>query len=137
MSYAMAAALQSAIYQRLSSDPDLAALVGGAIYDETPAGALPDTYVVLGAEDARDRSTGTNAGAEHRLTVSVVTSVAGFASAKAVAVAVSDALNDADLSLSRGHLVGLWFLRAVARRTGPAGRLRRIDLKFRAHVEDT
>ncbi len=136
MSYAMAAALQSALYDRLSTDPGVTALVGGAIYDALPTGALPETYVILGAEDARDRSTGTSSGAEHLTTVSVVTEMAGFSAAKAVAVAISDALEGANLTLGRGRLVGLWFLRARARRTGSAGRLRRIDLKFRARVED-
>lgn len=136
MSYAMAAALQGAIYAHLAADPVLSGLVGSGIYDAIPAGELPETYVVLGPEDVRDRSTASSAGAEHRLTISVITGVAGFATAKAVAVAVNDALETAQLTLSRGRLVGLWFQRANARRSGPAGRLRRIDLKFRARVED-
>ena len=56
--------------------------------------------------------------------------------AKAVAAAISDTLVDADLTLSRGRLVGLWFERATARRSGTAGSARRIDLRFRARVED-
>ena len=73
----------------------------------------------------------------HRFAVSVVTERAGFGGAKTVAAAVSDALVNADLSLGRGRLVGLWFERAVARRAGKAGRVRRIDLRFRARVEDS
>ena len=34
----VAAALQEAVYQRLSGDAALAALVGGAIYDALPPG---------------------------------------------------------------------------------------------------
>ena len=70
------------------------------------------------------------------MTVSVVTTLAGFAEAEAQAVAVSDALDNAPLSLARGQLVGLWFERALARRDGESGRDRRIDLGFRARVED-
>ena len=54
---------------------------------------------------------------------------------KAVGVAISDALHQADLSLSRGHLVDLRFDRAVASRE-EAGTLRRLDLRFVARVDD-
>ena len=137
MSYGMAAALQGAVYQHLLADTGVSALVGAAIFDALPSGELPQTYVTLGPEDVRDRSDRSGDGAVHRFTVSVVTESAGFGAAKAVAAAIDDALLDADLSLSRGRLVGLWFERAAARRTGKAGRVRRIDLRFRARVEDS
>lgn len=136
MSYGMSAALQMAVYEHLQADAALTGLVGTAIYDALPVGELPETYVALGPEDVRDKSDVTSDGAEHRLIVSIVTKLAGFGSAKTVAAAVSDALDDADLTLTRGHLVGLWFERASARRSGPSGRLRRIDMRFRARVED-
>lgn len=136
MSYAMAGALQSAVYERLQSDAALTALIGGAVYDAVPAGAVPQTYVALGPEDVRDRSDSTAAGAQHRFTVSVVTEADGFAAAKEVAAAVSDALLGAGLTLQRGRVIGLWFERAVAKRDGRAGRVRRIDLRFRAQLED-
>jgi len=136
MSYAMAAPLQAAVYQLLSGDAALAALVGGAIYDGLPAGALPETYVSLGAETVRDRSDREGAGALHRFTVSVISEAQGFAAAKQAAAAVGAALVDATPALRRGRVVGIWFERAQARRTGSAGQIRRIDLKFRARVED-
>lgn len=136
MSYAMAGALQAAVYQQLQSDPGVSALVGGAVYDAVPSGELPDVYVVLGTETVRDRSDGESAGAEHRFIVSVLSDAAGFGMAKEVAGAVSDALSVPPPGLSRGRLVGLWFERAQARRAGKAGRVRRIDLQFRARVED-
>ncbi|MDF1716419.1 MAG: DUF3168 domain-containing protein [Antarcticimicrobium sp.] len=136
MSYAMAAPLQAAVYQLLSGDAALAALVGGAIYDGLPAGALPETYVSLGAETVRDRSDREGAGALHRFTVSVISEAQGFAAAKQAAAAVGAVLVDATPALSRGRVVGIWFERAQARRTGSAGQIRRIDLKFRARVED-
>ncbi len=135
MSYAMAAALQEGLYRRLTSDGALVALVGDAIYDVVPAGPVPGTYVSLGPEDARDASDKTGRGAEHRFTVSVVTDAAGFQTAKQAAVAISDALIDARFELSRGRLVALGFLRARARRV-QKGDVRRIDLTFRARVED-
>ncbi|WP_343079349.1 DUF3168 domain-containing protein [Ostreiculturibacter nitratireducens] len=135
MSYGVAAALQAAVYQRLMASSALDALVGSAIYDAVPPGTVTGTYVSLGPEDARDRSDKTGQGAEHDFTVSVVTDAAGFQTAKAVAAAVSDALVDATLILSRGRLVGLWFLRARARRVED-GDVRRIDLSFRARVEE-
>lgn len=134
MSYASASALQAAIFQRLMADSAVDALVGSAIYDAVPAGPVPDTYVSIGPEDARDRSDKTGSGAEHDFSVSVVTEAAGFQNAKAIAGAVTDALVGAELILSRGRLVDLWFLRARARRVGAADQ-RRIDLWFRARVD--
>ncbi|MDX1779805.1 MAG: DUF3168 domain-containing protein [Thalassovita sp.] len=134
MSYAMAAALQEAVFQHLSGDVAVTALVGG-IYDAIPAGELPALYVTLGPETARDRSDKTGNGAEHDFIVSVIGSASGFLSAKQAAAAITDALIGADLTLSRGQLTGLWFVRAVAKReTGDDAR--RIDIRFRARVED-
>jgi len=134
VSYATAAALQAAVYQRLRASSALYALVGDAIYDAVPPGTVTGTFVSLGPEDVRDASDATGGGAEHDFVVSVITDAAGFQAAKTVAAAVSDALADASLVLARGHLVGLWFLRARARRV-ETGETRRIDLTFRARVE--
>ena len=135
MTYGMSPALQEGVYQRLSGDAALAALVGTAIYDVVPAGDIPGTYVSLGPEDVRDRSDQTGGGAEHRFTVSVVTKAAGFQTAKTAAAAISDCLVDAPVTLSRGRLVGLAFVSARARRVRK-GDVRRIDLTFLARVED-
>ena len=48
MSYAVSAALQEAVFQQLAGDVALGALVGSAIYDALPPGALPSLYVTLG-----------------------------------------------------------------------------------------
>ncbi|KAB2884580.1 MAG: DUF3168 domain-containing protein [Albidovulum sp.] len=135
MSYGAAAALQAAIYQRLTADTTLDALVNGAIYDSVPPGVVPGTYVSIGPEDVQDASDQVGRGAQHEFVVSVVTDQAGFQSAKAAAAAVSDALTGATLVLARGRLVGLWFLKARARRVEKAD-MRRIDLTFRARIED-
>jgi hypothetical protein len=135
MSYGVAAALQAAVYARLAADATVAGLVGAAVFVMAPGGPLPPLYVALGSEDATDRSDATGRGAAHDLTVSVIGKGGGFAQAKAAAAAVSDALIDADLTLTRGHLVSLQFLNAKARIAGD-GQTRRIDLRFRARVED-
>lgn len=135
MSYAVASALQAAVFQHLSADPVLTAEVGTAIYDGIPAGNLPPIYVALGPERVRDASDQMGQGAWHEFTISIISTEAGFATAKVAAGAVSDALVDAPLLLSRGELIGLRFLRARARRVG-TGDTRRIDLTFRARVQN-
>lgn len=134
MSYAAAAALQAAVYQRLRGAAALGALVGDGIHDAVPEGVPGGTWVAIGPEDVKDASDMTGDGAEHEFAVSVVTDQPGFQAAKAVAAAVSDALVDAPLLLARGRLVGLHFVRAKARRV-EAGEARRIDLIFRARID--
>ncbi|MEO1639740.1 MAG: DUF3168 domain-containing protein [Pseudomonadota bacterium] len=135
MSYAMAAALQTAVYDHLIADAGVGDVLGDAIYDALPPGTLPPLYAVLGAEGARDASDKTGAGAWHRFTISIVTQAAGFASAKLAATAICDALIDAPLTLSRGSLISLHFDKARAARIG-AGAERQITLMFRARVAD-
>ena len=135
MSYGMSSALQQAVFQRLQGDSALVALVGTDIFDAAPPGIVPETYVSIGPEDVKDASDKSGVGAAHEFTVSVVSQAAGFSTAKDVAAAVSDALVDASLVLTRGHLVSLNFMRARAKRVQDAD-TRRIDLRFRARVED-
>lgn len=135
MSYAVSEPLQAAVFNALMADATLSSLVGANIYDAVPTGTLPSTYVRLGSETVTDASDNAGSGATHRFTVSVITTEPGFAGAKAVSGAVSDVLHDADLALTRGHLVSLRFERAVAaRRDG--GSTRQIDMRFRARVSD-
>lgn len=135
MSYGVAAALQAAVYAQLAGDVALGAIVGTDIFDALPSGALPSLYVALGPEVVKDQSDKTGGGALHELSVSVITDVAGFAQAKSAAAAVSDALVDADLTLTRGQLVSLNFYKATAARVG-TGDTRQINLVFRARVAD-
>ncbi|MDJ0859377.1 MAG: DUF3168 domain-containing protein [Dinoroseobacter sp.] len=134
MSYVTSAPLQAALYQRLADDPALSTLLGGAIYDQVPAGTLPATYVTLGPETAVQISDSTGRSSRHDFTVSVTTDARGFQTIKDVAGAVVDALQDAPLSLAQGRLSALDFRRAKARRVGN-GVLRQIDLRFRARVD--
>lgn len=135
MTYALAGALQAAVYQVLASDAVLDGIVAGAVYDTVPLGTPPEIYVTLGQEDARDASDKTGRGTEHRFEVSVVGATPAFAALKAAAAAVCDALIDRPLVLARGRLVGLTFRSARARQTEKNDG-RRIDLVFRARVED-
>ncbi|PZX17712.1 uncharacterized protein DUF3168 [Palleronia aestuarii] len=135
MTYALSASLQTAVYETLAADARLSDLVGAAIYDRVPAGAIPITYVTLGDEDVRDRSDKDGGGAWHDFTVTVITEASGFKIAKEAAGAISDALLGNEMTLGRGRVVGLWFRSARARRIGSADQ-RRIDLRFRAQVED-
>ena len=103
----------------------------------TPVAAPPGTYVSLGPEDVRDAGDMTAPGALHDFVVSVLSGTDeanGFGAVKEVAVAVSEALEEADITLDRGHLAGLWFLRARARRA-ENGAGRRVDMTFRARID--
>lgn len=130
MSYGAAAALQTAVYQRLSGTPSLA---GVAIYDAVPPSPA-GTFVLVGPEEVRDASDKTGAGAEHLVAVSVISDGTGFLTTKTIAANISDALVGANLVLARGQLVSLLFLRASARRIDE-GEVRRIDMTFRARIE--
>ncbi len=136
MSYALAAALQTSVFQTLSADPALIGLVGANIYDALPSGTVPDLYISLGPEEAKDASDKTHAGARHHFTVSVISTQPGFVTCKTVAGAICDALVDAELSLTRGNLISLDFEKASAMRID-AGNARQIDLRFAARVEDS
>ncbi|MEP2470243.1 DUF3168 domain-containing protein [Roseobacter sp.] len=134
MSYAMSGALQAAIFDALIADAAVTNLIGGHVYDAVPSGEVPETYVSLGREQVRDASDQTGNGALHDLEIAVITTQPGFAGAKAVAAAISDRLQDADLTLSRGRLVFLKFLRAEAKRVD-ANTGRSIRMRFRARVD--
>ncbi|PZX46227.1 uncharacterized protein DUF3168 [Roseinatronobacter thiooxidans] len=135
MSYVLAPALQTAIFQALAADAALSALLGGAIYDAIPPATPPATYALIGVEQVFDRSDTTGHGAEHRLSISVLSNASGFLAAKQVAARICEVLEAPALTLSRGRLVALWFDRAEARKL-EGDQTRRIDLRFRARVED-
>ena len=135
MSYAVASALQEAVYKAMSGDAALQGQLGDAIYDALPSGKLPDLYISLGPETVKDASDKTGHGAEHRFTISIMSTAPGFSTAKSVAASVCDVLVDAALPLNRGRLVSLGFDKATARRIDD-GNGRQIDLRCRARVED-
>ncbi|MEP3299240.1 MAG: DUF3168 domain-containing protein [Pseudoruegeria sp.] len=136
MSYGPASALQTAVYEKLRNDVGLTDYVGTHVYDAVPSGQAPPLFVQIGVEDVKDNSDATALGSLHDMTVSVVSEASGFFQVKEVAGAVSDALLNNGLTLSRGRLVSIRFLRARARHAG-TGDARRVDLKFRLQLEDT
>ncbi|MGI3168245.1 DUF3168 domain-containing protein [Pseudooceanicola sp. C21-150M6] len=135
MTYALSGALKKAVYQRLTGSDALQQMVGDAIFDAPRVGAIPSLYVSIGPEVVQARSDRSGAGARHDFTVSVVTDNAGFQQAKAVAGTVTDVLSGPIGPLDRGRVVALNFRRARARRD-EAGQQRRIDLIFRALLDD-
>lgn len=134
MTYALSQGLQQALYSHLQADALVTGLVGSGVFDTMPTGSLPHIYAVLGSEEVLDRSDSTGGGAKHRFLVRVFTSAAGFSAAKELAGAISDAIVDAPLTLSRGRVVGIWFERATAERLKDGGRS--ISLRFVARLED-
>lgn len=128
MSMSSSLALQTALHGRLVDGLSV------PVFDALPSGTAPDTYVLIGAEEIRDASDQSGAGAEHRCGVSVVSRVAGFGEAKAIASQITEILTAPPLTLSAGRIVGFWFHQAKAIRL-ENGALRRIDLQFRARTE--
>ena len=131
MSYAAAAALQSAVYARLT---EYSALSGVTVVDAVAPGTGKGKFILLGPETASDKGDKGHAGADHQFQVSVISDETGFLSAKVIAAHICDALVGASLGLSSGSLVDLSFIRAIARRL-KEGESRRIDLVFRARVD--
>ncbi|MFN3274903.1 MAG: DUF3168 domain-containing protein [Paracoccus sp. (in: a-proteobacteria)] len=137
MSYGASAALQAAVYLHLRDDAALAGLVGDAIFDAMPVAAPAGVFVTLGPEDVRNAGDVSAGGSRHDFVVSVLSGndqAVGFAMVKQVAARVADLLDEGQLTLSRGRLAGMWFLRAVARRMDN-GAARQVDLTFRARVD--
>lgn len=135
MTFALSASLQKAVFTQLSGEAEIIEIVGPNIYDAVPAGAEPEVFVLIGEEVVRDRSTKTSDGAHHDFTVSVFADQHGFSTSKTLAAIICDSLLSADMELDRGRVTGIWFRRAQTRR-GRSPDRRRIDLQFRAHVED-
>ena len=135
MSYAISGPLQQAVFAALSADLALTDLVGTDIFDAGPVGDVPPLYVRLGDEEVSDASDETGAGALHQFGIAIVSAAPGFADAKQVAGAISDVLHNADLTLSKGHLVSLQFARATAKYVATA-QVRQINMLFRARVQD-
>jgi len=138
MSLVLSGVLQGAIFDILMADAALNALVGGEIYDAPlpSGGTFPaGEHVTLGEEIVKPFDTVTSSGGVHDFEVTVHSSANGFAGVKAAAGAVLTALIGANWSLSGGHLVSVRLLKARAKR-GVAPELRRVEMRFRAVVEE-
>lgn len=147
MTAALSLPLQRALFAVLSADAGLLAALGGPrIYDAPPHADGPDRpgpgpFLLLGDETIRPWFDQTGDGAVHDLRFRIVSFAPGYAEAKAIAAALSDALAGAPPSLSRGRIARIQFLGAEARRGGGGGGgsdrvARRLDLRFRVVIED-
>jgi hypothetical protein len=126
--------LQEAVFDALSDDTPLAALLGGdRVYDSTPRNAEAP-YVHLGEIVARDWSTATEAGTEISFAVVVWSRTPGRTEGLAIASRVVTLLHDAALTLDGWRLVNLRHIATeTARAEKPEGR--RAVVRFRAVVE--
>lgn len=130
-----ALALQKAVYAALSADAGVGALIGGRIYDLAPRNAV-FPYATFGRATLADWSTGTEDGAEHRLTLDVWSRAHGKSECHAIGEAIRAALNDAALTLTGHALVNLLFESADTARD-PDGITFHGVLRFRAVTEPT
>lgn len=98
-------ALQKAVYETLSSDPGLLALIGpDRIHDDVPPATRPP-YLVFVAGDLSDWSTGSEDGEAHSLTIDAWSSARGRGEVAAIAAAVREALAGLSAIGSPWHLV--------------------------------
>ena len=99
-------ALQTAIHAALVADAGIGAIVGDRIFDAVPRVAT-FPYVTLGDARAADWSTGTEPGAEHRVTLHVWSRARGKSECWAVLAALQAVLHDAALALEGHALINL------------------------------
>jgi len=137
MSYTQSADLQKAVYDALTGNAGLMAMVAG-VFDAPPAGtgAPPTgTYITIGEEVMRDNSSASHHGVIVDFEVVIHSDYAGFGVAKEVAGLVEQTLSWNDIPMAQGSLDLLFFLKSRARR-GVAPETRRIVLVFRAFLND-
>jgi hypothetical protein len=95
--------LRNSIGQALKGSSDLTALLGGVrIYDRPQATGFP--FITLGQSALRDWSTGTEDGAEQRLTVHVWSPFGGKKHMQDIIKAVRASLNDRPLTAGRDRV---------------------------------
>ena len=99
-------ALQKAIHAALVADAGIDAIIGDRIFDAVPrAATFP--YLTLGDARAADWSTGTEAGAEHRVALHVWSRERGKTECWAVLAALQAVLHEATLALDGHALINL------------------------------
>ena len=128
-----ALALQKAVYAALVADDGVGALIGDRIHDGAPRDAV-FPYATIGNATVSDWSTGSEDGAEHRLTLDVWSRAHGKSECHAIADAIRAALHDAALALDGHALVNLRFESADTARD-PDGITLHGRLRFRAVTE--
>lgn len=127
------AALKAALRARLLADTDVAGLVGTAIYDAPPRGALPP-YLAFGEALARENGTVERDGSVIEADLVAITSERGTETALNIASAITAALGGAGPAMEGHRLVALEVSRTLARHD-PATSLTRATLRLRAFTE--
>ena len=129
-----ASALQKAIFERLSGDAAVTALVGAQGVTDRLLAAPAAPLVVMAGIDSADRSTATEEGEAHVVTLEVWSGVSGHREAQAIAGAARTALHDAALVLA-GHRLVLLLHRDTRLRRDGKSRFHRAEMRFRAVTE--
>lgn len=126
--------LQRSIYETLTADAAVTALLGGPHIHEQAPRDLAFPYVTLGQTTVYDWSTGTEDGREHILTLHVWSRSGGKRQVEEIIEAMNAALGDAVLSLTGHALINLRFEFADARRD-PDGETLHGIVRYRAVTE--
>jgi hypothetical protein len=128
-------ALQTALFAALAADASVQAALGDPprLYDSVPrAPVFP--YATLGGATETDWSTKTEAGSEHRFTLTVWSRASGHKESKDIAANLIDALDNATIAPESHTLIVLRFEDAThARETD--GVTTRATLRYRALTE--
>lgn len=134
MSASPVIALRKAIRGRLLADAALVATLGGSrIYEEAPQGAAAPYALFLDTQ-MRDWSGALSRGAEHFLTIAVISTQRGLGSALGAAQQIADLLDEAALTLEGHRLIDLRFVSLETKRDA-SGRFARVAIQFRATTE--
>lgn len=127
------AALKAALRTHLLADADVAALLGAAIHDVPPRGALPP-YLAFGEAFARENGTVERDGAVIEFDLVAITSERGSEAALVIASAVATALGG-NLPALEGHRLVALDIRRTLTRHDPATALTRATLRLSAFTE--
>lgn len=127
-------ALQKAVFEALSGDAGLTALIGsGKIYDDVPRNAeFP--YVTFGLSQQRDWATGTEEGHEHSFSLHVWSRENGRKEVHETMGKLRAVLHDAALMLDGFRLINLRYEFSEARRETDGDTYRGL-VRFRATTE--
>lgn len=125
-------AVQTALYERLTGDADLMALLTG-VFDDVPEGT-PEPYLVVGESIETPDNRHGNFGRQTVTTLHVWSRQRGFAEASAIADSVVRVLDHQPLSISgRRHIVTRFEFSQALRDPDPG--LRHVPLRFRVVTE--
>lgn len=136
MNPAATIALRTALRDTLQINTTLASRLGGAgrIYDEVPRGIDPP-YITLGDVRVRDRSTSTESGSEHTISLDIWSQHHGVHECLEIAALAGTALAQSTLVLP-GHDLILLRLQSVETSRRDKGRLALARMRYVALTDD-